>query len=119
MKTNLRILITGIVFIPLALALAAVAVTQSERLDTIRAVPAQGKVFGTFRATIDAGDGKGPLDLATVATINWPLTGSQSVTVTLADGSTAQTTRSAIFAAVLAIATEERAAQLAAKLAAH
>jgi len=99
------------------LLFAAAAVTQGERLSNIQAAPGTGKVQAFFQPTVDLGDGKGAQDIGTLVSVEWPLTGSQSVTISLSGGGTATTNRAFLFAAVLAVAQQERDAQKAAQAA--
>lgn len=96
------------------LLLAAAAVTQGERLSNIQAAPSTGKAQAFFQPTVDLGDGKGAQDIGAMSSVEWSLTGSQSVTISLSGGGTAQTNRAFLFAAVLGVAQQERDAQKAA-----
>jgi hypothetical protein len=97
------------------LLIAAAAVTQGERISNIQAAPGTGKAQAFFQPTVDLGDGRGAQDIGSMSSVEWSMTGSQSVTISLSGGGTATTNREYLFAAVLAVAQQERDAQKAAQ----
>lgn len=110
MKTTVLILL-AVLLAPFAGA-EAVAPTVSEFtyfLESITASASTGTARAVYRATVELSDGTKVRPRQKI--IEWELAGAEPVSITLADGATAQTTRAAVFAAVVAIAAAETAAQ--------
>lgn len=90
-----------------AALLAASAPVVTDALMRIQTDPATGIVQAFWRkSTVIDGTTYTDAQLEN----HWALTSTATVSITLADGSTAITTRTAVFNAVVAIATQEHAA---------
>lgn len=103
MKTNLR----HILLFACLLAGIAVAQTVTEQLVRIQTDPASGRVQAFFEKTVTV---EGVAYRQPWQEVSWTLASNTPVQITLANGSTAMTTRAAVFAAVQTIAAEEKAA---------
>ena len=104
MKHNLKSILGALAISGVAsLLFAAAAVTQGERISNIQAAPGTGKVQAFFQPTVDLGDGKGAQDIGNLVPVEWSLTGSQSVTISLSGGGVGTTNRAFLFAAVMAV----------------
>lgn len=94
-------------FILLAVGVAGIAIAQNTatKLKRIQTDPEGGRVQAYFEkvVTVEGVEYRQPWQ-----EVSWSLGDNSPVAITLADGSTAQTTRAAIFAAVQAIAAEEK-----------
>jgi hypothetical protein len=86
----------------------AFAQTVNDQLVRIQTDPAAGRVTAFFEKTVTV---EGVAYRQPWQEVSWEVGSNAPVAITLADGSTAQTTRAQILAAVLAIAAEERALQ--------
>ena len=108
MKTRLAIL-----FLALSVLMVgqSAAPTVTESLMRIQTDPASGQVSAFFQKTIIMADGTQFQQPWTQT--SWALASATEVTITLADGTVAQTTRANVFAAVQSIATQEHASQAA------
>ena len=102
-------------FFALAVALCAAAdappsITVADNIVIIQTAPASGSVsaFWQKSTTVDGSTFTQPL-----VENAWKLADTGTVSITLADGTKAVTTRANVFVAVVAIATEEHATQAA------
>ena len=86
----------------------APTVTVADNITIIQTAPASGFVsaFWQKSTTVDGATFTQPL-----VENQWKLADTGTVSIVLADGTKAVTTRAAVFTAVVAIATEEHAAQ--------
>jgi hypothetical protein len=99
--------LTSLILACLLLAGLAFAQTVSEQLVRIQTDPASGRVQAFFEkvVTVEGVSYRQPWQ-----EVSWEIGSQEPVEITLANGSTATTTRGAIFAAVQAIAAQEKAA---------
>ena len=104
MKNRLLLILAGLTaFALLAGQSAAPVVTES--LQRVQTDPASGQVSAFYQKTVVMADGTQFQQAWSQTT--WALNSATPVTITLADGTTAQTTRAAVFSAVVAIANAE------------
>lgn len=103
---NTRILLLTALCSLLTLLAFAQAVSSSTALVRIQTDPPAGRVQAFFERTVTV---DGVAYRQPWQEVSWALGDDSPVAITLADGTPAQTTRAAIFAAVAAIAAEEKA----------
>ncbi len=104
MKTKL--ILTSILAVAL-LSIAADSPIIADNLTMVQSAPASGNVQSFWQKTIDLSDGKGPTSYGPPVETDWPIAAIGTVSITLSDGSVAQTTYAAVAAAMVTIATQE------------
>jgi hypothetical protein len=104
MKTKLLLPLLALAALLSLSAADAPTVTVTDTIKIIQTAPATGTVqaFWEKATTVDGQTFTQPL----VENV-WKLADTGEIEITLADGTKAKTTRAAVFAAVVAIATEE------------